>query len=56
VHLRDEDLILGSDDERRNEENNIKLKEILVSAIEGPSEERKEKLKIKLLNESQIYY
>ena len=56
LNLKDDDLILGSEDERRNKENNDKLKDILQQAVEGPSDERKEKLKIKLLNESQIYY
>ena len=35
--------------QQENKENNDKLKDILQQAVEGPSDERKEKLKIKLV-------
>ena len=47
LNLKDDDLIFDSDDEKRNQENNKKLKDILQQAVEGPSKERKEKLKLK---------
>lgn len=53
--MNDENLILDFDDEKKGEGDN-KLNEIMKQANNGPSNQRKEKLKIRLLNESQTYY
>lgn len=54
-NLNDENLVLDSDDEKKGEADN-KLNEIMKQTNNGPSNQRKEKLKIRLLNESQTYY
>ena len=54
--IDENELIQDSDDEKRNAGNNKKLEDILKNAAVGPTNERKEKLKIRLLNESQTYY
>lgn len=50
--INEGDLIQDSEDERRNAENSKKLGDILKHAANGPTNERKEKLKVRLLNES----
>ena len=51
-----DELGIDSDDEGRNAAGNNKLREIMKMTENGPSNERKEKLKVRLLNESQTYY
>ena len=48
-------MMLDSDDERLLGSNQ-KMKELMKKADNGSSLERKEQLKMKLLNESQTYY
>uniref|UniRef100_A0A7S3CPI6 Cyclic nucleotide-binding domain-containing protein n=1 Tax=Strombidium rassoulzadegani TaxID=1082188 RepID=A0A7S3CPI6_9SPIT len=51
----DDQLIFDSDDDQQHKAKE-KLQQILKQAQAPPSNERKEKLKIRLLNESQTYY
>lgn len=54
-NLNDDNLILDSDDDKKGD-GDKKLNEMIKQTKNGPSNQRKEKLKIRLLNESQTYY